>query len=357
MKVLILKFRNIGDVLLSTPLIKNLKIHYPDAQIDFSINKGTEAMLTLNPNLNNLIIYDREKIKPLSIFKKIWHELQFIRILKKEKYDIVINLTSGDRGNIIAWYLNAPLRVGYSNKVWLFRKVFNKELPEQKLRHTLEASLDPLRVLNIPISNKSVEIFWNQKDEQIVNHELENINNFIHIHAVSRWLFKCISDITMAQLIDFCEINLGFKVVLTSSNENHELQKIKNILSHVRSNPINLAGKFSLKQVAALNKKSQLFIGVDTSIMHISAANNTPTLAFFGPSGACHWGPWDNSLMRSGYEKINGNQTMGKHRVISESRFCQPCGQDGCNGSKVSDCLMSLDFKNIKKNIVEMLNE
>ena len=129
------------------------------------------------------------------------------------------------------------------------------------------------------------------------------------------------------------------------------------ILSYVRSSPLNLAGKFSLKQVAALNKKAQLFIGVDTSIMHISAANNIPTLAFFGPSGACHWGPWDNSLMKSGYEKINGDQAMGKHRVISESRFCQPCGKDGCNGSKVSNCLMNLDFEHIKKNIVEMLNE
>ena len=68
MKILLLKFRNIGDVLLITPLISNLKNYYPKAQIDIALNKGTESMLTLNPNINKIIIYDREFIKSLSFF-------------------------------------------------------------------------------------------------------------------------------------------------------------------------------------------------------------------------------------------------------------------------------------------------
>ncbi len=91
--------------------------------------------------------------------------------------------------------------------------------------------------------------------------------------------------------------------------------------------------------------------------MHISASNNIPVFAFFGPSGANHWGPWDNDFMESGYTKRNGFQTMGRHRVFSESRECQPCGQDGCNGSKVSDCLMSLNIIQIRSHIQEMLSE
>ena len=89
--------------------------------------------------------------------------------------------------------------------------------------------------------------------------------------------------------------------------------------------------------------------------MHISAANDTPVLAFFGPSGAHHWGPWDNSCMSSEYLDTNGAQSMGMHQVISESRSCQPCGKDGCNGTKISDCLMSFDLNFIKKYIQEML--
>ena len=90
--------------------------------------------------------------------------------------------------------------------------------------------------------------------------------------------------------------------------------------------------------------------------MHISAANNIPVFAFFGPSGADHWGPWDNNLQMSAYSERNGHQRMGVHRVFSENRACQPCGKDGCNGSKISDCLMNMDIIKIKKDIQEMIN-
>ena len=119
-----------------------------------------------------------------------------------------------------------------------------------------------------------MEIFWSPKDEQAISSELTNINNFIHIHPVSRWLFKCISDITMAQIIDYCQLNIGLKVVITASEDKFELEKVNKILSLVKSKPLNLSGKLSLKETAALNKKAKLFIGVDTSIMHISASNN-----------------------------------------------------------------------------------
>ena len=186
---------------------------------------------------------------------------------------------------------------------------------------------------------------------------LKNIDYFIHIHPVSRWLFKCISDITMSKIIDYCDIDLGIKVVITSSSENLEIKKVNSILKNIKSKPLNFSGKLSLKETAALNSRAKLFIGVDAAIMHLSAYNNVPVLAFFGPSGANHWGPWDNNLMSSAYEKSNGFQVMGMHRVFSESRACQPCGKDGCNGSKISDCLMSLNFEKIKNQILEMSNE
>ena len=202
-----------------------------------------------------------------------------------------------------------------------------------------------------------MEVFWSKDDNYLIEKKLSNIDEFVHIHPISRWLFKCINDSTMAQIIDFCELKLSMKVVITASSSKFELDKVENILNYCKANPVNLSGKFSLKQVAAINKRSKLFIGVDTAIMHISASNNIPVLAFFGPSGADHWGPWDNDLMDSGYTKRNGFQTMGKHRVFAESRKCQPCGKDGCDGTKISDCLMNMDFDAIKNNIKEMLNE
>ena len=355
MRILILKFRNIGDVLLITPLLSNLKQYYPESQIDVAVNKGTESMVSLNPNVNKLIIYDRDFIKSLSPVKKLLQEIQFSFSFRKERYDMVINLTEGDRGAQIAWLSGAPIRIGYPNKNRILKNAFTHHLPKQAFRHTLETNLDPLRVLDIPINNKKVEIFWDKSDEYFINDKLSKIEQFIHIHPVSRWLFKCIADQTMAEIIDYCEIVLNTKVIITAAPVQAELDKVDSILSLCKSDPINLSGKLSLKQTVALNKKSKLFIGVDTAVMHISAANDTPVFAFFGPSGTDHWGPWDNDMTQSTYTERNGFQIMGKHKVFSESRSCQPCGQDGCNGTKISDCLMSLDMAIIKKTINKML--
>ena len=354
MKILILKFRNIGDVLLITPLLSNLKQYYPDFQIDVTVNKGTEPMISLNPNVSNIIIYDRDLIKSLSVVKKMLQEIKFLLDFRKEHYDLVINLTEGDRGTQIAWLSGSPIRIGYKNKNWIFKNAFTHHLPKQAFRHTLETNLDPLRILDIPINNKKVEIFFDKNDEGFIDDKLLKIDQFIHIHPVSRWLFKCIADQTMAKIIDYCEMELNTKVIITAAPVQAELDKVDSILSLCQSNPINLSGELSLKQTATLNKKAKLFIGVDTAIMHMSAANDIPVFAFFGPSGTDHWGPWDNDMMQSTYTERNGFQIMGKHRVFAESRGCQPCGQDGCNGTKISDCLMSLDIDIIKKNIREM---
>jgi len=341
-KILIMKFRNIGDVLLVTPLISNLKSIYPDAQIDIALNKGTEEMVTLNPNINNIIIYDRAKIKALDI--------------KEKKYDLVINTTKGDRGAQLALISGAKIKIGYKNgKNYFLKNAFSHNLPAQQLRHMIETNLDPLRALNLKIKNKKVEIFWTKDDEKKI-HSFLICKEFIHIHPVSRWMFKCINDKTMAEIIDFCKIVLNKEVVLTAAPIKQEINKLNSILKLCKSTPINLAGQLTLKQTAALNKKAIFFIGVDTAIMHISAANDIPVLAFFGPSGADHWGPWDNLLMESEYTTRQGNRTMGKHQVISEDWDCVPCGKDGCNGSKISDCLMDLNMEIIKEQIRKMID-
>ncbi len=357
-----MKYRNIGDVLLVSPLVKNLKFNYPDALIDIAVNKGTQEMITLNPNINDVIIYDRESIKKLKPLKRLIAELKFAFGLRAKKYDMVINTTKGDRGAQLALVSGAKIKIGYEgSKNILTKNVFTHILPKQELRHTLEMDLDTLRVLNLEIKDKKVEIFWNEVDKSkvmntLVQNKLQS-KKYIHIHPVSRWMFKCIADRTMAMIIDFCEDKLNTKVILTASPDKIELAKIESILKLCKTSPINLAGQFTLKQTACLNSHSKLFIGVDTAIMHISAANNIPVLAFFGPSGADHWGPWDNEMMESGYTTRRGFRTMGKHRVIQENWECVPCGKDGCNGTKISDCLMNLNEDFIKHNIKEMIND
>ena len=354
MKILVIKFRNIGDVLLITPVIKNLKIAYPEAIIDVAINEETKEVLELNPNINRIFAYKRNYIKSLPLFKRLIEEVKFIRSIVKNRYDLVINLTEGDRGSFIALFSRAKKRVGF--KVNFLGKIaFNIEMPKsQGFKHQIEWGLDAIRVLNKKIKTKRVEIYWSRDDEETID-KLNLPKKFIHIHPVSRWFFKCIDDKIMAKIIDFIQTDLKLPVVLTAAPIKAEIEKIEKIKSFCKTNPIDLSGKLTLKQTAALNKRAKFFIGVDTAIMHISAANDIPVIAFFGPSGAFNWGPWDNDLMESGYNKKNGFQKMGKHRVIQVNWDCAPCGKDGCNGSKISECLIKgLDFEFIKKNIEEV---
>jgi len=354
MRILILKYRNIGDVILITPLIRILKSYYKNCEIDIGLNRGTEDLISKNNNIRNLIIFDREKIKSMNTLFRIYHELNYILSFKKKKYDIVINLTEGDRGAFISLLSFAKIRIG-ERKKWLHYFSYNSNLSQQNDMHTVDFNLQPLSVLNIPIDKKYVTCSWDKDDINSLTNHFDTSMSYIHIHPVSRWLFKCIKNEIFAELIDFCEKELSKKVVITSSNNSNELSKINQILKICKSKPINLAGKLSLRETAVLNSHAELFIGVDTAIMHLSAANNIDVVAFFGPSGAQHWGPWDNDKMNSGYTKRNGIQSMGRHTVFSEERSCQPCGKDGCDGSKVSDCLQKLDLAIVKDYIKEKI--
>ena len=346
MKILVIKFRNIGDVLLTTPLIKNLKLNYPNAKIDMVVNRGTESMIELNPNINEIFTYDRNFYKSMPKLKRVIEEFRFLRSFRD--YDMVINTTEGDRGAFIAKFSKAKIKIGYKvTKNMLLKNTFTHTLSKPPLiRHIVENNLDALKVVKKDIHTKKVEIFWDEKDKKKID-EL-HLDEFIHIHPVSRWLFKCIKDKLMAKIIDFLE-DRGKKVVITASPDKKEMKKVENILNLCKTKPIDLSGKLSLKEVAYLSSKAKLFIGVDTAIMHMAAAVDTPVVAFFGPSGAFNWGPWDNELFESGYTKRGGIQQMGKHTVIQHDWECVPCGKDGCNGTKISDCLMKFDMDKIYK--------
>jgi len=93
---------------------------------------------------------------------------------------------------------------------------------------------------------------------------------------------------------------------------------------------VDLSGKLSLKQLAALTQRARVFVGVDSVPVHIAAAMQTPVVALFGPSGDLEWGPW-----------------QVRAQVITLGYSCRPCGLDGCGGGKVSDCLTDISVDQV----------
>ena len=144
---------------------------------------------------------------------------------------------------------------------------------------------------------------------------------------------------TAAGLVDSLARQSGLMAVVTAAPVPRELDYLKRVLAECRLPVIDLGGQLSLKQTGALSGMSAFFVGVDSAPMHIAAAQDVQTLGIFGPSSPTHWGPWDNSLMSNPYQMERGIQFSSRHMVLHTSKACYPCRMDGCNGSKVSDCL------------------
>ncbi|MFZ3065551.1 MAG: putative lipopolysaccharide heptosyltransferase III [Nitrospirota bacterium] len=372
-KILIIKLRHIGDVLLTVPTIRALKENFPDANISALVNKGTEEMLCDNPLLDEIIVYDRN-IKGLPISQKIKGEINFISGLRKRGFDLVVDLTSGDRPAILSFLSGARYRIGNNpkRKGFLGKRLLYTHLAhvDQKIRHTVEYNLDIVREFGIDTKDKTVDFYFNNEDEKYIDNFLKmnkvsKKDILVHVHPTSRWLFKAWNDKSMAEIIDYLQIKKKTKVIVTASPEKKEFDKAKKILELTKSNPLELLGKTSLKQLGVLSKRAALFFGVDSAPMHIAAAVDTPVIALFGPSGAFHWGPWDNknsvkfsvnSEQLSPYKNRNGIQTFGKHTVIQKDWDCVPCGKDGCDGTKISRCLEEISIESVIKILDKKIN-
>ena len=358
MKILITKFRSVGDVILLTPLIRNLKSNYPNSKIDLMVNKGTEVLISHNPNIHRIILHDRFRLRAMSIWQRIKTEFRTLQGIRKKNYDIVISSDRGDRGAQISYFSGAKVKVGrIGGKGYINKNAFTHCFSFQGERHIVDLNLDPLRVLGLSINNKGLDVYWPKKDSESAKCITKELDIFIHIHPVSQCMYKCIDDKIMAQIIDYCELELNTKVILTAAPVDQELAKVANILKFTESKPIDLSGKLTLLETAALNKLAQMLIVVDTAIMHIATANDIPVLAFFGPTAVDNWGAWDKSLTKATYQRKGGLQHHGKHRVLMSNKECVPCSQTGCDNSGVSDCLNTLNLRKVKENINSILNE
>lgn len=149
---------------------------------------------------------------------------------------------------------------------------------------------------------------------------------YIIVHLGSRWLFKTPKDDFWIRLIGMLHKN-GFKIVLTGSDSGNEGEKIKRI-SQVTGCE-SLSGLTAIGELIQIINEAVLFIGVDTFASHIASAVGTPGIVLFGPTDDRQWGP-------------NGDNTRIE-LITSDKHPCRPCNQDGCSGTKRSECLDSLD--------------
>lgn len=362
MRILVIKFRNIGDVLLTTPLISALK--RAGHEVTFLVKEGTELILEGHPDINTLLTYPA-RLNHQNSLRYRRREWQFLQNLQARKFDLAINTTEGDRGIITAKLAGSrKIRGIYrENRNPRFHKwlLTDPRVPSTARRHTILRNLD-LGLPDIDPGPIHVSIPISAEDDLKIARLLSKngyMHNqpLVHIHPTSRWFFKCWTDSGMALTIDRLQ-QAGIQVAMTCAPDQHERDRLDQILRSCQTTPIDLGGQLTLKETAALSKKADAFLGVDTAPMHMAAAVNTPVIALFGPTGAFDWGPWPNGWdsQSNPYPQRNGLQKVGLHTVIQANWNCSPCGQDGCGGSKRSICLEELSVNMVLEQINQTLH-
>jgi heptosyltransferase-3 len=324
--ILVIKLKQLGDVLLSTPVLGALKEAWPDARVTYLVRRGTEAMLTDNPLLDGLMVVDRER--------ETWGQaLSFLRQLRQARFDLALELSGGDRGAFYAWVSGARKRLGYQKlrqTFWQRYFAFTQILLRPPLKtHTVQENLALLEPLGLNPTNPRLLFFWNAAVEAEVRELLKSQGlgpkKFVVMHPAAGWTFKSWTPGGYARLAEALESEWGLKVILTGAPLPRETDLAAAILAQCRVAPLNLAGQLSIKALGALIAKARFFFGVDSAPMHLAAAVGTPAAALFGPTGDFNWRPWGEG-----------------HLVIKKDYDCMPCGKDGCQGSKVSRCLTEI---------------
>lgn len=332
-RVLVIKLRHHGDVLLSAPVLAALKRAAPQAEIDALVYADTAPMLRGHPALAQLHLLPRSR-------EGRWHERlgqerQRLAALRARRYDLIVHLTDHPRGAWLAWLLRPRWAVAFERHAspWWWQRSFSHlaRQPRGTPRATVERHLDLLRRLGIHPAPEDRAPTLAVSDAAVdrVRAKLRQAGwqgeRYALVHPGSRWMFKGWTAEGNAQAIDHLAAQ-GLAIVLTAAPDPREQALGDAILAQAHTRCIDLRGQLTLEELGAAIRDASVFFGVDSVPMHMAAALGTPGVALFGPSNDLEWGPWSDRFQV----------------VASRVHPCRPCGIDGCGGSKRSDCLVQL---------------
>ncbi len=308
-RILLIKLRHHGDVLLTTPVAHALKTVWPDAEIDMLIYRETWDMVRHNPDLSQIHWVDR-RWKKQGRRHLLQQEWRLWRRLQQRHYDVVINLSDQWRGALVAKLCARDMTIGFQygkRDRALWRACYTHLLPELGPdTHMVLNNLSALAPLHLPPTVATAPVVLQvQSEHRTAVQALLQAQGWAHepyilVHPGSRWLFKCWDDDKMAALLQGLLAD-GHHIVLTAAPDAHEQAMISALLSRIRlpesgGRIYSLAGQLNLMQLAAVIASAQLFIGVDSVPMHMAAALGTPGVALFGPSWLARWRPWSDRI-------------------------------------------------------------
>jgi len=292
-RILIVRTDRVGDVLLSTPVIKALREEFPSAYIAMMVSPYAKDAIEGNPYLDEVIVYDKDGRD-----KSWFASAKFALSLRKKKFDLALVLHPTNRVHLVTFFSGIPRRIGYDRKMGFLLSDRIKHTKQHGEKHELEYNLDLVRYLGIEPQDKTLFIPLKKEAEQwaadILGQEgITARDKLLALHPAASCPSKIWPQSRFAQVADRLADKYAFKVILIAGPK--DMQYAAKTIKAMHKPAINLAGKLSVSQLASILKRCTLFISNDSGPVHIASAVGTPVISIFGRKqpglSPRRWGP------------------------------------------------------------------
>ncbi len=342
--ILLIQLGDIGDVVLTTPTIRTLRENFPHSYLVVALREKARGLLDDCPWMSEVVYINKEK-RPLG--QELVYQKSFFSDLRKNKFDLAIDLRTGTRGAVLAYLSGAPYRIGryaVDGKLWRNRLFTHLVRPENELsQHCAEHGLNILAPFDLQTEKRSPELFVLPEKQKKISAILQQEDvplgkSMVAVQPFSLWHYKEWRADNYVKLIEWIIARFSCPVLIIGSTD--ERPRADDLVRRCGPGVYNLAGRTSLGELTALLSACDLLIGGDSAGIHIAAAVGTPTVCLFGPSSPINWAP-------------KGKQ----HQVIQKDWVCVPCRQKGCEDGEVSRCLEELTVGEVRSGVENRILE
>ena len=334
--ILVVKLSAIGDVIHALPVSYAIKETFPDSKLTWVVEPPAYDLLKINPCVDKIIIFRKKEFKTLKGLARNF--FPFRKEIQAENYDAILDLQGLFKSAAIAFFAQSNIKLGICNMRELSDKISKPVIGEHAKGHIVERYLDTARAIGCRV-DKVVFPLEIPPDESLKAIEIMIQNNLYEnnpyaVFAVgANWNNKRWRKDYFAELGDWF-YSVGVTPVIIGGGALDE-ERAADIISQMKTPPINLVGKTNLIQLAYVIKKSRLVIGGDTGPVHLAAGLGVRTLMLMGPTDANRNGP---------YGQIEN--------AIEVDRDCKGCWKRACR--KNEDCLEKISVQLVQEKILSM---
>lgn len=307
-KVLVMQTAFIGDVVLSTSIAETINRYFPETEIHYLVRKGNESLLFNNPKISKIIVWDKKNGKYKSM-------LQVIKLLRLEKYSLVLNLQRFLSSGLIALFSGASTLAGFKKNPlsFAFNYRADHEISADGKMHEVERNFKLLNLVHPGILRYELPKLYSSPDDEAKVNQVVTSSKFITISPGSVWFTKQFPE---QKWVDFLNALMPSQMQIYIIGGHSEYQLGETIIRKTSNkNAVNLCGKFGFVQSALLMKKAAMNYVNDSAPLHLASAMDAPVTAIF-----C------STVPGFGFGPLSKSSFIVQNQGVLD---CRPCGLHG----------------------------